>query len=194
MPEVRDEGRNLSPTPEPPGIHTQELSLTEPPAPAEVLETSSAAATDWLIKRAKAMAERIQAKAMPLNGAPRGQARRRRDTTPGKRYTSRDLRYQPIVYLLGPDNALIQSMSIQFLISVKNMKGFAQKLSSRLLLVDARLGGLENGQLNAETSAPATTRADWKGETYPAEDAWGKALQNLDQHHLWTAHETERLS
>ncbi len=118
-----------------------------PPHASEVLETETFRAADWILARVKKTGNQ------------------RADETPHKQ--SVPLCGQDVVaFVLDMDGALRKSFTLGDLRSLQDKGEFRDTLNGATLIVDARLGGLKDGLLDATlTDPPPTADGDgWLGE------------------------------
>lgn len=116
-----------------------------PPQTAEGLETDAGLAADWIQKRARKLLQRLE----PGTGVRDG-AMPDADT--------------PVALILDSANRPSGSLSPTAILELSTRE-LGQRLAGRFLVVDARLGGLDDGLLNDRSDRPVFTIEDgWGGD------------------------------
>ena len=132
----------------------------------EALETDTRRVIDWLKKRTRQLLNTIDAAKLS-------------DGTPGNNEAENNdalaplMPDAPVAFVLGGGGELECTFSLAELRNGE-LKALARALSGRQLAVDARLGGIANGLLDARANGPAVT----------GEDNWGRP-------EAWEAPESE---
>jgi CRISPR-associated endonuclease/helicase Cas3 len=135
-----------------------------PPHESEKLETESYRVAEWLYNRADALIQRKPSETVE----PAGTEDAAEGETPPR---ARDLRRDDVVALiLSPSAEHERNLTLSDLSRDRKDKGkddLSGKLAGRILIVNARFGGLKDGLLNTEMdSKPPTADAlgDWSRE------------------------------
>ncbi len=117
-----------------------------PPHTSEVLETETFGAVEWIC----ALVKKIN--------------NERADHKPGQPVPPSD--EDLVAFVLDPDGTFKESFTLEALKSLQNKDKFKDTLSAATLIVDARLGGLRNGLLDAGADDPPPTAdgSEWLGE------------------------------
>lgn len=117
-----------------------------PPHVSEVLEAGTVCVADWLFARV----EKIGKEHVDHNSSEQE-----------NRLSDEDV----VAVILDTDGTLRKTFTLEALKSVQKKK-FEETLGGAILIVDARLGGLKNGLLDAEAADPPPTADDseWLGE------------------------------
>ena len=118
-----------------------------PPHTSEILETETFRATDWILARVEKIAKQL------ADGETSGQEVRLRDE-------------DVVAFAFDPDGTHRKDFRLGYLRSLENKDEFKETLSGGLLIVDARIGGLKDGLLDAGVSDPPPTAdgSEWLGE------------------------------
>lgn len=162
-------------TPRDPGTKDVEAFFeTAPPHAAEFLEAETWRVADWLKKRAGQILKKLDsgpAEPRDLDGqAGDGEAAAGNDTDGGYELLRPLTRRTPVAILLGSDGRLQRTFRLQEAAG-QTRDDFLQAMAGRQLVVDARLGGLNDGLLDAG-------RDDRRDDLLPtAEDNWGQPEQ-----------------
>jgi CRISPR-associated endonuclease/helicase Cas3 len=117
-----------------------------PPHTSEVLETETFGAAEWIFTRVKKIYNECA------------------DHKPGQPVPPSD--EDLVAFVLDPDGTLKKSFTLEALKSLQDKDKFKDTLSGATLIVDARLGGLRNGLLDAGADDPPPTAdgSEWLGE------------------------------
>jgi CRISPR-associated endonuclease/helicase Cas3 len=118
-----------------------------PPHTSEVLETETFRAADWILTRVK------------KTGKDHAD---QNSSELGVRLCDEDV----VAFVLDPDGTLRQTFTLDALKSLQDKDEFKDTLSGATLIVDARLGGLTDGLLDAAAAEPPQTAdcSEWLGE------------------------------
>lgn len=114
---------------------------------SEILETETFRATAWILARVEKIAKQL------ADGETSSQEVRLRDE-------------DVVAFAFDPDGTLRKEFRLGDLRSLENKDEFKETLSGGLLIVDARIGGLKDGLLDAGVSDPPPTAdgSEWLGE------------------------------
>ena len=139
-----------------------------PPQTAELLETETRRVVEWLKKRARKQSAELKRQAAPPaepSTAPGdGGAEGGEETVAGRRLRARMSKDGPVAFLLDRANRPVQTLSLKAIVERKAPELYA-RLAGKRLVVDARLGGIEEGLL--KDGAGSDKRAS------TIEDNWG---------------------
>ena len=132
-----------------------------PPQTSEFLETETSHVVEWFRKRTRKHLKNLDKKSQPLSASEKSGE----DTIEGKGLLASLSQNSPVAFILDHSN---QPVGILRLAQVDKMssKELNAKLAGKRLVVDARLGGIDDGLLN--------DAAKDKNRALTIEDNWGK--------------------
>ena len=175
------------------GHNSRPVVLARAPAPTEVLETTSAQLSAWLKKRTDAIAQQQNDQQNTRRAHAKAGNRNRSGRKKTRSMNRIDLK-KPVALVLRPDNTVTRSFTLQGLQNVKNWKGITALLSGRLLVVDSRMGGLQNGRLDGRSDEAATVVRNRNNWTVPAEESCPPAVHTLNGHQHCSRAQAERMT
>jgi CRISPR-associated endonuclease/helicase Cas3 len=123
-----------------------------PPHTSEVLETETFRAADWILTRVKKTGKERADQNSPEQTPPEQEVR----------LCDEDV----VAFALDPDGTLRKTFTLEALRSLQDKDEFRDTLSGATLIVDARLGGLQDGLLDASAAEPPQSADSslWLGE------------------------------
>jgi CRISPR-associated endonuclease/helicase Cas3 len=174
---VDDRGRALPPD----KTEIGEFFEAAPPHQSEKLETETYRVADWLQKRAEALFERKQpSRKQDVEGeAADGEAQAEDnldaaeiESEQGVPQSGKLQRDDIVALILSPGNAYTDRSTLRDLAQERKgdaKKEFEKKITGKILVVDARFGGLKDGLLDADS--------DFLPETADTSAAWSEQAQ-----------------
>ena len=146
---------------------------------SERLETETWRVADWLKKRARKLAKPLeQAESGPSgveSDGPVAEADDRIGTVEFNEVAPLRRR-APVAFVIDNRGKLDGALSLQDAANSLKAKDLHDRIAGRLLVMDARVGGLRDGLLDADAKAPATIEDNWG-----CPEQWDEAAGSADE-------------
>ena len=146
---------------------------------SERLETETWRVADWLKKRARKLAKPLeQAESGPSGVESDGPVEEADDRTGTVESdgVAPLRRHAPVAFVIDNRGKLDGALSLQGAANSLKAKDLHDRIAGRLLVVDARVGGLRDGLLDADAKEPATIEDNWG-----CPEKWDEAAGSADE-------------
>lgn len=146
---------------------------------SERLETETWRVADWLKKRARKLAKPLEQTESGPSGVESDGPVEEADERTGT-VESDDVaplrRHAPVAFVVDNRGKLDGALSLQDAANSLKAKDLHDRIAGRLLVVDARVGGLRDGLLDADAKEPATIEDNWG-----CPEKWDEAAGSADE-------------